>query len=736
MCNYRSFLPVFLIGLSTILAMGRAYSQRNSRPTNEDRYESYLKFYTLVRGAYVMPHWLADGNRFWYVGGTVENFVIYEVDPIHNTKREFFDKARLHTALKQVLGHELTTKGIPFTNFNFVNGTDSVQFGVEGKKFILSLSNYIIIPVKASPEELIRESQVFSPNREQFVFVQENNLWLGNSANQKTAQLTDDGIKDYAWNVPASAWSPDGRKLFVKKSDNRNVHHLPVINYSKPIEEVEWSIYAKTGGRLEIPELFVLDSKTRQPIKIDVGNEPEQYIFPLGWRPDGSEVIFMRMTRQGNKLELLAADPSTGTSRVILVEQQKTFVGGLDFIMVKWARQFTLLKDGNTFIWMSERDGWKHFYLYTMNGKLIRRLTDGSFPVIEVVKVDEKNGWIYFSANAESNLYYTNLYRVNFEGKKFKRLTAATGQHYILFSPSGNYFLDAHSSTDRPPLIELRSADGQLLQILRTADTSRLRNIGWSPPESFIVKAADSITDLYGIIYKPFDFDPGRKYPIVEFIYGGPFMTIVPNGFIPSTGLAMQAQALAQLGYITFLVDGRGTTERSKAFQDAVYGNIGKYEIPDHVAALQQLAAKRPYMDLKRVGIYGHSWGGYFAIRAMLMEPDLYRVGIASAPGELTEGAEINEPYMGLPQDNKAGYAFGTNTNLAGNLKGKLFFIHGTSDVNAPLSTTIRMIDALIKAGKPYDLLLLPQQTHFFEGISEKYSNEAIRRYFEVNLKP
>ena len=726
------FLPVLLTGFATVISMAAAYSQRKDVSTNEDRYQSYLTFNTLVTGMYVKPHWFADGNRFWFAGGTADSTVIYEVDPARNSKKEFFDKARLRAALSQLLAHEPANKGIPFTEFDFIKGTDSIEFKIEGKKFHLHPGDYTIVPVKTVSDEAIDEPVQFSPDGNQFVFTRENNLWLGNP---KTVPITNDGIKDYAYSIPATAWSPDGTKLFVKKSDNRKVHQLPVINYSKPNEAVEWSIYAKAGDAIEIPELFVCNILSKQVVKIDVGSNAEQYVFPLGWRPDGSEVIFMRMNRQGNKLELLAANPATGTSRVILVEERNTFVGGLDFITERWIRQFTLLKDGHTFIWMSERDGWRHLYLYDMSGKLIRRLTAGAFPVIEPIKVDEKAGWIYFRANAEPDLYSTQLYRVNFEGKKFKRLTEASGSHYFRFSPSGNYFLDAHSSPTRAPVVELRSAEGKLLQVIRRADTSRLNHIGWTPPENFIVKAADSTTDLYGILYKPVDFDPNKKYPVVECIYGGSFITIVPRGFIPNTDLSQQAQALAQLGYITFLVDGRGTTERSKTFQDVVYGNIGKYEISDHTAALQQLAANRPYMDLNRVGIYGHSWGGYFAVRALLMAPDVYKAGIASAPGEITEGAEIMEPYMGLPKDNKAGYEFGMNTNFAANLKGKLLFIHGTSDINAPFSTTVRMIEALIKAGKRYDLILLPQQTHFFEGVNEKYSNEAIRRYFDENLK-
>ncbi|MET0392828.1 MAG: DPP IV N-terminal domain-containing protein, partial [Chitinophagaceae bacterium] len=679
--GFRRFCPALLAGLLVISA---ARSQPQSSLTNEERYESYLRFQTLVSGVYVRPVWLPDGNRFWFAGGSTDSTVIYEVDPHRNTQKEVFDTKRLRAALRQALAQEPAGKGIPFTDFEFAKDAHSIVFKAAGEKFLLKLRDYTIIPLFPSADETIPEPKQFSPDRKRFVFARDNNLWLGDAESSQTKQLTDDGLKDYAWRLPAAAWSPDGTRLFIQRLDDRKVHHLPVINYSKPVEEVEWSIYAKTGGALEIPELYVLDAAGGQKIKIDVGVEREQYVFPLGWRPDGSELIFMRLNRTGKKLELLAANPATGSARIILAEESQTFVAGLDFITERWVRQFTLLQDGHRFLWLSERDGWRHLYLYDMNGALIRRLTAGAFPVIEPIKVDEKAGWIYLRANAEPDLYSTQLYRVSLEGKHFKRLTEASGSHYFRMAPSGQYFIDAHSSPSRRPVVELRSTDGGLLRVIRTADTSRLHQTGWTAPQPFIVKAADSTTDLYGILYKPADFDPSKKYPVVEFIYGGQFMTVVPRGFIPNTGLSVQAQALAQLGYITFLVDGRGTTERDKAFQDVVYGNVGKYEIPDHVAALKQLAASRPYMDTSRVGILGHSWGGYFAIRALLQAPEVYKAGIASAPGQLTEGAEVIEPYMGLPADNPAGYRFGANTNLAANLQGKLLFIHGTSDVNAP----------------------------------------------------
>ncbi len=677
----------FLIILLMVTLSLSTYAQRDTLPSPEVRYERYLNFHSLISNVFVRPNWYEDGNRFWYKEGEPEHTRIYVVDPQKNTKKVLIDTAGARIAI---------------TN---------------------------------EPSEINNVSESLSPDKKQVVYTKENNIFLKTINTDKVEQLTTDGVKDAEWAIPAATWSPDGSKLFVKKSDVRNVYHLPITNYETALEDVNYITYPKVGDTIEKTELYIIDTKSKKTIKIDVGPPVDQYIFPLVWRPDGSEVIFMRLNRVANKLELLAANVFSGVSRVILNEENKTFVGGLDFIMDDWHRQFTLLNDGNRFIWLSERDGWKHLYLYEMNGKLIQQLTQGAFPVTEVVRADEKSGWIYFKANAEQNPYYTNLYRIDFKGKNFKKLTAGNGAHRIRFSPSGNCFLDVYSSLEQPPILELRNAEGNLLQVLKTTDITLLKKTGWRPPENFVVKAADGKTDIYGIIYKPFDFDPNKKYPVIEFIYAGPQMTIVPTTFYPNTFLSVQAQALAQLGYITFLVDGRATSGRSKAFQDSFFGELGKYEISDHTTALKEIAASRPYMDLKRVGIMGHSWGGYFAIRAMLLAPDVYRVGIASAPGEMTEGPEIMEPYMGLFQNNKANYELATNNLMADRLSGKLLFIHGTSDMHASLSTTVRMIDALIKAGKPYDFLLLPGQTHFYNGASEQYVNKKIRSYFDEYLK-
>ena len=442
------------------------------------------------------------------------------------------------------------------------------------------------------------------------------------------------------------------------------------------------------------------------------------------------------MNREETKLDLMAGNPTTGVTRVILTETQKTSI-----FHSSSQQLFTLLQDGKRFIWKSERDGWPHLYLYDLAGNLIRRLTQGTFPVSSVVAVDEQAGWVYFTGHADQQRPYdTHLYRVNLEARGFARLTQAPGQHDIQLSPSKRFFLDTHSSVGRPPVVELRRSDGTLLQALAKANVDALTELNWRPPEEFVVKAADGKTDLYGVLYKPYDFDPNKKYPVIESIYG--VGTAVPHAFIDPGGVdfhAEHAQALAQLGFIAFQVDNRGPFgERGKEFSDVTYGNTGRYEIPDHVTTLKQLAEKRPYMDLSRVGIFGHSFGGYMALRALLQAPDTYHVGIASAPQVDWNDVEPVR-VLSLPRNNKEGYEYASNLRLVGNLKGKLLLIHGTSDVYAPFSQTMKMIEALIRAGKPYDLIVLPERGHSATGgsrIDRTYLREAVRRYFQEHLKP
>jgi len=731
-----------------------AGAQAAKQSERDAMYDRYREFSSWVKGGSIEPHWMADGSSFWYAEGAPEDTVIYKVDPVANTKTPLFDTERLRQALTPLLGHEPPYQRLPFEEFTFVDDSETaVKFTVEDKEFTLQLDTYSITRAPALSEaeknrlvpQIVRKGtygiwrhnvmEVLSPDRRWFAGLKEHNLWLRSTYDGRSVQLTTDGIEDYDWGhldlwareLPWAWWSPHSRKIAVTKLDVRKVEKIPVVHWLTSPEQVAWVPYPRAGKPLPQTELFIVDIRSKKKILVDMGNEPDQYIHILGWRPDGCELLFHRADRLLKKLDLMAADPNTGTTRVIVTETQKTFVGG-------WSNLFTLLEHGRRFIWISERDGWNHLYLYGLDGKLLRRLSEGAWPVIRVVAVDEKSGWVYFTAHADQQRPYdTHLYRVRLDGTGFTRLTEATGVHEIEFSPSKQFFIDTHSTVVRPPTVELRRADGTLLQNLSMANIDALiSELKWRPPEEFVVKAADGKTDLWGVLYKPYDFDPIRKYPVVEWIYTG--RPVVPRTFTRQRG-----QARAQLGYVTFLVDNRGTRERGKAFEDATYGQRGRVEIADHVVTLKQLAETRPYMDLTRVGIIGHSNGGYAVLRAMLLYPEVYHVGIAAAPGAepLYQLHDDGELLLGLPQENKTAYEDASNVRLADNLQGKLLLVHGTSDLIAPLSHTLRMADALARAGKSFDMLIMPEQTHSFtHKPTRPYMFEVSRRYFQEHLKP
>jgi dipeptidyl aminopeptidase/acylaminoacyl peptidase len=683
-----------------------------------------------------------DGNSFWYAEGSRDDTIIYKVDPIKNTKEPLFNTQRLRHALIPILGKESSQKGLPFQTFTFAEKEKAVEFMIEKKKFIMDLDSYTIKPAPSHSEEISAHAkprkiekrfysedadlmEVSSPDRRWFLGTENYNLYLRSQRDSRVEKLTKDGIKDWDWTVRGARWSPDSRMIAIKKMDQRHVHRFPIVPWLHKEEEVEWLPYTKTGEPLPKTELSIIDIRTKRKILIDTSDLENPYIDIIGWLPDASELIFTKASRVWNKLELMAANPETGSVRLILKETSKTFLGGLGKTLSP-----LFLEKGKKFIWASERVGWQHFYLYDIEGNLICQLTKGDFPVVNVTAVDEEEGWIYFTAHAEERPYDTHLYRVDMKGGGFSRLTEGTGQHSIQFSPTNKFFLDNHSSITRPPVAELRKADGTLVQTLSWANIDALKRMNWTPPEEFVVKAADKKTDLYGVLFKPCDFDPQRKYPVIDYIYNGPNQTHVPRAFTAS----LWPRALAQMGCVVFVVDGRGTPERGKRFQDVVYRNFGRNEIPDHTAALRELANKRQYMDLSRVGLLGDSWGGYMTIRAMLMASDVYHVGIAYYPVvDLYDHTKGIERYMGLPQDNRAGYEYASNIRLAKRLKGKLLLIAGTSDVNAPFTATMKMVDAFIKAEKSFDLIVIPEQDHSFRG-NGPYILEAARRYFEEHL--
>jgi dipeptidyl aminopeptidase/acylaminoacyl peptidase len=545
------------------------------------------------------------------------------------------------------------------------------------------------------------------------------------------------GATNHGWAVAPNGWSRDRQLVVALRRDVREIHRVPIVDYSSAVERVTYAPYPKTGTPLPVEELHIIDvaaaaadpeAGVARPVRLDTR---DAYIWFLGWRRTVSEAVVMRMSRTGKRLDLHAIQAGGATRLLAFDERPDTFVAALDFTTADWPQQVTPLPDESGFLWMSERDGWRHVYHYGYDGALKKQVTSGAFPVHRVLHVDSARRQIYVLASGDaSRPYDRHVYRVGLDGTGFTALTSAPGQHAPVFSPSGDFFIDAYSSLAQPHTVELRRADGTLIKTLGQATTAP----DYTPPEPFRVKADDGTTDVYGVLYRPKDFDATKRYPVVDYIYAGPFIAVHQTTYAITSSMQGIPASLAQMGFVVVVLDARGTPGRGKAFQDANYGRIGQIEIPDHVAAIRELARSRPYMDTARAGIVGHSWGGYFALRGMLTAPDFFKVGYAGAPGDLTEAASINEPNMGLLASNQAGYEAGSNIGKASALRGKLKIMHGTSDVMAPLSTTMRMVQALIAANKTVDLLIMPGQPHGPAGAAGRYYREDVRRFMATHL--
>jgi dipeptidyl aminopeptidase/acylaminoacyl peptidase len=721
-----------------------------------------------IRGGFVETHWMEDENAIWWVDGAPDQTAFYKYDARKNAKTPLFDVARVRKAVADAIGREPAGSGAPFSRFSFEPGERSGRFSIDGREYLIDLATY---KVQAAPTESDSQKdshtprflhpgslalvppvyESLSPDGQWFVGTRNGNLYLRSAKDGRIETLTDDAIKDFGWNwdgwaVETPKWSPDGSRLAAIKTDERGVPLYPVVHWLKPDEEVDWIRLPKGAHSKQKSEVYIFDVKSRRKTRVDGGNTAGDAVYRFrGWRRDGSELLLTRT--DGQRLDFLSARSETGAARTLFTESTKTFFDVA--VNMPTSPNFAALADDRRFLWISERDGWNQIYLYDVNGKLIRKLTDEKRPVVRVKAIDEKAGQVYYTAyGAEGRPYDLHFYRVSLEGGKAAKLTDQPGLHDhgiyeayigrgrgedIDVSPSRQLFVDSHSDVARAPETDLRRADGTLVAVLgKAAVDPAAKALVPFPPEEFAVKAADGKTNLHGILYKPYDFDPAKKYPVLDSIYGGPQVTQVARTF---RGI-WQPQAYAQLGFIVFTVDARGTPNRGKEFHDVVYGNFGRNEIPDHVASLKQLAASRPYMDLSRVGVFGTSFGGYFTIRAMLLAPDVFHVGVATAPITDLVQSPAPEPFMGPYESNKAAYEYGSSVRLAGNLKGHLLLIHGTSDLNAPFSATVQLIDALVKAGKPYDLIVLPEQNHSISGQSAVYAGQALRRYLNEHLKP
>ena len=725
---------------------------------------------TLFEPAVVTPVWLSDGSRFAFITGPTGGRSARLVNPQTGKITGFIEADRLRAGLAEALGVDGPDGGgLPFDAFSLVHDT-KVRFAYSGNEYVCDLESYRVKKVSRAKIEA-RERRKPRRLRHRFYGMHAyerrspdgcwlateigNDLGLRSTDDGKVLRLTHDGSEKHRWDVTTVVWSADGALMAAAQLDRRNDHYMPVLRWLQQEEQIDWYHYPKNGARVPLPRYAVINPVSRERVELDLaGLETRllQPFQPIGFRPGNFELILSSIAGDGSDRKVHAADVRTGKLRLILKDVGGVGMGADERFMLSAAVAATSFgaspwAEGKQFLDASDRDGTVSLYSYDYNGKQVARITPPGANVETIVAYDAEQGWLYVRYRPGGDRPYDlHLGRARTNGRNFQQLTSATGVHEVVLSPSKKYIIDTHSAVNRAQTVELLRADGSRISTLAKSNISRLEEAGWIRPEEFSATAADGQTTIHGAIFFPPGFDPSRKYPVIDSIYNGQMITL-PKGFIGSRAfLADNPLSLSQLGFVCIVLESRGTPGRGRAFQEVAYRRMGQCEIPDHVAAIREIAADRPYMDLNRVGITGYSYGGYMTLRGMLLAPDFYKVGVSGAPVvDHMDTGTFQSCTMGWPWDNPEGYAAGSNLLAAGKLAGHLLIIHGTSDVNVPFSATMKMVDALIRAGKPVDLLVIPEMDHA-RGFNNtvpmgamslrRYVNGATARYFVEHLKP
>lgn len=686
-------------------------------------------------------------------------------DPENKEKKQAFNHQRLADTLSSKINRSVDPEKLTLRLISYSKDDHVIRYRMNGNRFKTDLSTYETteLPVEQNHNEIL------SPDGSRAVYIKDHNLWMRNTETDEHTQLTTDGKQYYGYATnnagwvrsdrPVLLWGPNSEKITTFRHDSRDVGEMYLYDTKVGHSDLEHWKYPLPGDSTvfkierivvhaneEDPEVVYLDMKAdyhRSTISDHIADWSGQFL-DNEWSADGSELYFVSSSRDHKVAQLCTADPNTGEVRDVLKEEVDTY-----FESGYSEESWTVLEKTNEVIWFSERDNWGHLYLYDLeNGELKRQITEGDWRVLDLQHVDEENRTIYFigSNREEGNPYYHYLYKVNLDGSGLMNLTPENAHHEITWADDKDYFTDTYSTVDTPPVSVIRNLNGESVMELEKADISKLEETGWQAPEPFVVKARDGETDLYGLMYKPANFDSTKTYPVLNYLYPGP-----QSGSISTFGFSASRsdkQSLAELGFIVIEVNALGTPGRSKSFHDAYYGDIGDNGLPDQIATIKQLGDRHSWMDLDRVGIWGHSGGGFASTRAILEYPDFYKVAVSGAGnhdnrnyeadwgekwhGLLKKKDHVNKNRLGLYEkgDN---YDKQANQPLVKNLEGKLLIAHGLMDSNVPPTNTLLMVDALIKADKDFDLMIFPNAGHGF-GNSRYFMNMRWD-YFVKHLK-
>ncbi len=659
----------------------------------------------MVDRSAVRPTWLPDG-RFWYQAMTPTGREYVLFNPADGTRKAGADLASIGVAAP--------TGG-------------AGRFGAGGGGAV-------------------------SPDGKKAIFIKDWNLWVREVASGKETQLTTDGVKDFGYATDNAGWrksdravvlwSPDSKKIATYQQDQRHVSDMYLVSTNVGAPKLEaWKYPLPQDKDIIKIHRIVIDVDTARMVKFKMAPDDRRGTLcddivcggswgDVQWAPDSNKLAFISTDRAHKEAKFRIADAATGDVRDVFEERVAT-----QYESGQGEENWRYFPATNEAIWYSERDDWGHLYLYDLTtGRVKNQITKGNFVVLRIVKIDEPARTIYFEANgreAGRDPYFTHFYKIGFEGNGLTLLTPEDGMHQISLSPDGRYFVDSFSKPDVPQTSVLRDMNGRLISELEKVDVTRLRAAGWKPPMPVTVKDRNNKWDLYGLMFTPTNLDPSKKYPIVNYIYPGPQGGGVGSrAFSPSRS---DHQALAELGFVVVIIDGTCNPDRSKSFHDACYGNMADNTLEDQIAGIKQLAAKYPYMDTTRVGVWGHSGGGFATAAAMFRHPEFYKVGVSQSGNHDNRNYEDDwgERYVGLMVGDN--YEKQANQLYAKDLKGKLMLAHGGMDDNVPPYNTYLVVDALVKANKDFDLIIYPNARHGY-GADNNYMMRRRWDYFVKHL--
>lgn len=712
----------------TVEDYNRAYELR-------EKYNSKHVFYSNVN-----PQWIDGTNLFWYVRNTPEGNEYVKVDAGKQKRTALFDQQKLSAALESSTGKDIDPMQLPIQRCHVTPGADTLRFVYEGKRWCFDIRRNRLtdegqLPAPGRQRHWMEVDDekggapVTSPDGKYVAFIKNDNIYVREVATGKETQLSQDGTPGNYYSSYIQ-WSPDSKLVAafrIRPAQKRYVYYVE----SSPADQLQPKLhkqeYAKPGDELafKVPCIYGVKNGKRLIPSTDLFSHQYE-IYALQWNSDSKGITFEYNERGHKVYRVLEVSAEDGSVRPLIEEKEDKYVN--------YPRIFRhFLADGKRIIWSSERDNYNHLYMYDRaTARPTHQITKGEWYVREVQYVDEENQQIYFSANGmnkDEDPYLIHYYRIGFDGKGLTALTPEEGMHKAWYSSDYKYLVDVYSKVDQAPVAVVRSAaDGKIVMPLEKADIAQLTANGWKAPEVFTAKGRDGKTDMWGIIYRPSNFDPAKKYPVIEYIYSGPGDQYVPKTF---SSYNWWMTSLAELGFIVVQIDGMTTSFRSKEFEEVCYKNLKDAGLPDHIAWIKAAAQKYPYMDIDRVGIFGCSAGGQESTTAVLLHPEFYKAAYSACGCHDNRMDKIwwNELWMGYPVDDS--YKECSNVENAHLLQRPLMLVVGEMDDNVDPASTMQVVNALIKANKDFELVVIPGAHH---TMGEDFGEHKRYDFFVRNL--